>query len=589
MKKLTTLLLTVMISVTFLLFSARTVHADTVISLNTYSASLSVDQTLQLTATVTVDDVVVEDAVVSWRSISDNASVDGNGLVTALIPGRATIRVEYEDAYAECELDISAPLPEGSYTVRTYYDGTETGNAYVNEYKLVPYMETLEQKQIDGVYYELSEVIVTATVDGESTDIATYNAGMSDGVYEIGSDTYLVYNMTTYAAAGDDVTAHIYYVKHGENDPYRISLTNAIAYDSDNEPVTQAVPGTTITVYFQAPDNVEDAVFFYWSITTGTGAVDTTIDHFTFTMPASPVTIRAEYKTTESPTFTCLSEIYLDGTKTSEAVSYFYEGYDGARVVSEPILSLNGSTTIRLIDAVIILSDETEGNTYTEDDFYESGHIDQFTFYDTWGYLNADELPADNVTIRWNYELVAGLGNLDEVYDQIETMVIDGNFEDTNAASFMALCWLSGFEDDIKEAIVTKVEEEIETAEGSEFEFYDYDVYLTVASMKDIEQNGMVIELDNKITYIIYLDDEIVELLEGKSLKIALYHNGEVEIIDCTLDGNALSFSTNKFSPYSVVSYEAIETEPAVPAEPSGSTGQGNGKNRYTVPKTGVE
>ncbi len=80
------------------------------ISLNKTSASLVKGKTLKLKATVEPSDA--SDKTVKWKS-SDNfvASVDSNGLVTALTPGKATITVTTKDGglTAVCKITVKSP------------------------------------------------------------------------------------------------------------------------------------------------------------------------------------------------------------------------------------------------------------------------------------------------------------------------------------------------------------------------------------------------------------------------------------------------------------------------------------------------
>ncbi len=72
----------------------------------------------------------------------------------------------------------------------------------------------------------------------------------------------------------------------------------------------------------------------------------------------------------------------------------------------------------------------------------------------------------------------------------------------------------------------------------------------------------IVTELENSITATIYLNDATLAKLEGKTIKVVRVHtadDGETEytVLDATLSGNALTFVTDKFSNYYVVTYSA--------------------------------
>ena len=85
------------------------VHPES-ISLNKTAVTLEKGKTVKLKATITPSDV--SDKTVKWAS-SDNfvASVDSNGLVTALTPGKATVTVTTKDGglVAACKITVQSP------------------------------------------------------------------------------------------------------------------------------------------------------------------------------------------------------------------------------------------------------------------------------------------------------------------------------------------------------------------------------------------------------------------------------------------------------------------------------------------------
>lgn len=85
------------------------------VTLNQTTASLVVNQTLQLTATVTPSNAT--NKVVTWSSSNTSvATVSSNGLVTAKAPGNATITVTTTDGSnksATCAVTVSAQLATG--------------------------------------------------------------------------------------------------------------------------------------------------------------------------------------------------------------------------------------------------------------------------------------------------------------------------------------------------------------------------------------------------------------------------------------------------------------------------------------------
>ncbi len=71
----------------------------------------------------------------------------------------------------------------------------------------------------------------------------------------------------------------------------------------------------------------------------------------------------------------------------------------------------------------------------------------------------------------------------------------------------------------------------------------------------DVTETGIT-QLNNKITAIIYLDETTLATLQDKTIKVVREHDGTYDVLDATLDANALKFETDKFSNYYVVTYK---------------------------------
>ena len=79
------------------------------ISISSTTLELAVGETGQLTATVKPDDAT--DKTVEWSSNNtDAATVDANGLVTAVAMGTATITAKAGDKEATCEVTVTPGL-----------------------------------------------------------------------------------------------------------------------------------------------------------------------------------------------------------------------------------------------------------------------------------------------------------------------------------------------------------------------------------------------------------------------------------------------------------------------------------------------
>ena len=91
---------------------------------STGSSSLDVGQKITLTATVTPDYATVQN--VTWESSDKKvATVDGNGVVTGVSKGKATITAtSVSNPEKTASFDVDVVIPMGTLSVRTNYDGT---------------------------------------------------------------------------------------------------------------------------------------------------------------------------------------------------------------------------------------------------------------------------------------------------------------------------------------------------------------------------------------------------------------------------------------------------------------------------------
>ena len=95
-----------------------------------------------------------------------------------------------------------------------------------------------------------------------------------------------------------------------------------------------------------------------------------------------------------------------------------------------------------------------------------------------------------------------------------------------------------------------------------------FDITLAVKNNITGEALGNLTELNNKIKFNMALPENLTKVEEGYTRKyyIVRYHDGKSEMIPATVDGNVLTFESDKFSTYALA-YE--DTAPVVvpPAE----------------------
>lgn len=85
---------------------------------------------------------------------------------------------------------------------------------------------------------------------------------------------------------------------------------------------------------------------------------------------------------------------------------------------------------------------------------------------------------------------------------------------------------------------------------------YKIPLDLKLTAIKDDGTETNITKLDQEITITLVLSDENVKALkDAKEIKVARFHGDEVTLLDAKLEGNILTFKTDRFSTYVVVGY----------------------------------
>lgn len=80
-------------------------------------------------------------------------------------------------------------------------------------------------------------------------------------------------------------------------------------------------------------------------------------------------------------------------------------------------------------------------------------------------------------------------------------------------------------------------------------------------NLYSVDVNGestKITSLNSPITINMYLPDDIVDSIKNKTIKVARFHGGVLSMLDASLNGNILTFKTDKFSTYVIVAYGAV-------------------------------
>ena len=102
-----------------------------------------------------------------------------------------------------------------------------------------------------------------------------------------------------------------------------------------------------------------------------------------------------------------------------------------------------------------------------------------------------------------------------------------------------------------------------------------FDITLNVNNSITGENVGKLTELKKELTFNVALPEDLTKVEEGftRTYYIVRYHDGESEILDTELNGNVLTFATDKFSTYAIaykdVAVKKEETETKKEENPS--------------------
>lgn len=93
-------------------------------------------------------------------------------------------------------------------------------------------------------------------------------------------------------------------------------------------------------------------------------------------------------------------------------------------------------------------------------------------------------------------------------------------------------------------------------------------------NLYSVDENGTptkITSLNSPITINMYLPDDIVNSIKNaKTIKVARFHGGVLTMLDATLNGNILSFKTDKFSTYAIVAYGTVTLTSSVADKKAG-------------------
>ena len=357
--------------------------------------SMKVDETLQLTTVVTPEDAT--NKAITWQSDNpDVAIVDENGLVTALKKGVANITVITEDgAFANTiKITVTKPYVPSPPTIKKYevsfqvIDGIPAGINSRNSISI-----DLSGFKIE-IFKDTERTIIVKTTTTDSNGAATVELPDGEYWFKVSKDGYVDYPPEAtfsiertgipgyFKVEGADVTnmppipmerTYILTMAVEQTD------SGTASDDTNNGPYTA---GTGVTISAEAAEGYK---FINWSSMAGTFD-DNTSATTTFTMPASNVTVTANF----APTYNVTIADVIGGTAT---------------VVANPNSAVLEDETV-----TVTISSIEEGKAFSSIEVTGDVTTNSITTTEvTAGEEYTFTMPAENVTVTVNIEMTCVL------------------------------------------------------------------------------------------------------------------------------------------------------------------------------------
>ena len=116
-----------------------------------------------------------------------------------------------------------------------------------------------------------------------------------------------------------------------------------------------------------------------------------------------------------------------------------------------------------------------------------------------------------------------------------------------------------------------------------------FDISVVLKNKDTNEEIATISELSNKISITIVLPKELCKVEKGynRAYYIVREHDGKIEMLEAKLDGQSLTFETDKFSTYAVVYKDTKVEETEVKPDEKPGTTDTKKDDGVTNPKTG--
>ena len=161
----------------------------------------------------------------------------------------------------------------------------------------------------------------------------------------------------------------------------------------------------------------------------------------------------------------------------------------------------------------------------------------------------------EDTAIKENFENAIKAANLEVPVEnaKVEVAVANQSKEEAPAKAVESITKL------VKES-TEKLESKAEMKIASFF-----DITLNVINTANNNNVGTLTELGEKITFDVAMPEDLTKVADGftRTYYVIRYHEGKAEILDTKVNGNILTFATDKFSTYAIAYQDVENAKPA--------------------------
>ena len=383
-----------------------------------------------------------------------------------------------------------------------------------------------------------------------------------------GEDTFYYFS-----GSHDDVLVTYVYTKKLPEGYHKVVMSGEGCTAKVNGTIVDKVLENEI-LEISAPETIivdgEKQVFSYWYCYLENSGpyygFDVTNSTTTVTGIHNKATFTPVYKTEGHTTAEYKSGVYFDGNLENSAyrtIGYVTGGVNGAGkgVQDRYLRALDGNNTSYKLQKFELVGVDNNGKevvlkTYTKEGMPVVGEVQGY--YKR--YQDNTIIPDGYKTIihKTYYVSSAAMNKTSSEILSNSGLVIEGKEVTTDLEKVIPTADISAPSEEEFKNISLKANYGLESDKFAKItDYYDLSLVATTANEKE---SYKISETGDAVDFTIYLsDDKVKELKRTETINLVRVHGDKTSLIPATLTGNKLTFSTDQFSTYAVVTYEKVD------------------------------